>query len=228
MSVQRSRVRSVQRARQIVQAARRLTAVKGSDFTTQELVEEDLGVAIQTFYKYFSSKDQVLLAVIENLVADTYTDLKQRGRDLPDPGGAPLRFCVTWVVPVAAGEAQPDAGARFFITTEHWRLHRLYPQDWHRRRVPSPTFSSPRFGLRCRKGCSRRRDPAYDAWLVTQLLIAVFHHYEYARAADSQELIAERLWRFFYGTVGGPVAAAQASQAPVSATQAPRPVKAAK
>ncbi len=225
VSVQRSRVRSVQRAHQIVQAARRLTAVKGSDFTTQELVKE-AGVAIQTFYKYFSSKDQVLLAVIEDLVADTCTDLKQRGRDLPDPV-ARLRFYVTSVVPVAAGEAQPDAGARF-ITTEHWRLHRLYPQELAQATRPFTDLVEPEIRAAMQEGLLAPPDPAYDAWLVTQLLIAVFHHYEYARAADSQELIAERLWRFFYGALGGPVAAAQASQAPVSATQAPRPVKAAK
>src|SRR3954468_11365376 len=115
VSVQRSRVRSVQRAHQIVQAARRLVAAKGSDFTTQDLVKE-AGIAVQTFYKYFTGKDQVLLAVIEDLVVDTCTDLKQRARDIPDPVQR-LRFYVTSVVGGVGAHTQGDAGPRF-ITTE--------------------------------------------------------------------------------------------------------------
>src|SRR5437763_1376439 len=75
-TVQRSRTRSVQRAKQIVAAARRLVDVKGGDFTTHELVKE-AGVAVQTFYKHFSGKDQVLLAVIEDVIAETVAGLAE-------------------------------------------------------------------------------------------------------------------------------------------------------
>src|ERR1700690_4453226 len=66
--MQRSRSRSIEQARVIVQAARTLINRQG-DFTTQELVKE-AGVALQTFYRYFQSKDQLLLALIEDMIAE--------------------------------------------------------------------------------------------------------------------------------------------------------------
>ena len=53
-SVQRSRARSVQQARLIVDAARRLVAEKGENFTTQDLIKE-AGVALQTVTQFVRS-----------------------------------------------------------------------------------------------------------------------------------------------------------------------------
>jgi AcrR family transcriptional regulator len=206
-SVQRSRVRSVQRAHQIVQAARRLVATKGSSFTTQELVKE-AGIAVQTFYKYFTGKDQVILAVIEDLVLDTCTDLKQRGRELPDPV-ARLRFYITSVVRGVGTHNQGDTGPRF-ITTEHWRLHRLHPEELAHATQPFTDLLLPEIRAAMQAGLLAPPDPQYDAWLVNQLVIAVFHHYEYATADEPPEQIADRLWRFCFAALGGPVAAANA------------------
>ena len=75
--VQRSRVRGVEQARSIVAAARRLTETKGPSFTTQELIKE-AGIALQTFYRYFSSKDYLLLAVIEDIIEDNCRSFRER------------------------------------------------------------------------------------------------------------------------------------------------------
>jgi AcrR family transcriptional regulator len=206
-SVQRSRVRSVQRAHQIVQAARRLVATKGSSFTTQDLVKE-AGIAVQTFYKHFTGKDQVLLAVIEDLVLDTCTDLKQRARELPDPVDR-LRFYITSVVGSIGSHNHGDPGPRF-ITTEHWRLHRLYPEELAHATQPFTDLLLPDIHAATQAGLLAPPDPQYDAWLVNQLVIAVFHHYEYAAADEPAEQIADRLWRFCFGALGGPIAAASA------------------
>ena len=49
-------------------------AVKGPNFTTQELVKE-AGIALQTFYRYFGSKDHLHLAVIEDTNRWTFAEL---------------------------------------------------------------------------------------------------------------------------------------------------------
>ena len=67
--VHRSRARSIEQAKSMVDAARRLIAQKGERFTTQELVKE-AGVALQTFYRHFEGKDQLLLAVLEESIAE--------------------------------------------------------------------------------------------------------------------------------------------------------------
>ncbi len=77
-SVQRSRARSLERATQIVDAAHRLVVERGGEFTTNELAKE-AGVAIQTFYTYFKSKDLVLLAVIEDMIVGACEHLRERG-----------------------------------------------------------------------------------------------------------------------------------------------------
>jgi AcrR family transcriptional regulator len=209
-SVQRSRVRSVQRAHQIVQAARRLVATKGSSFTTQDLVKE-AGIAVQTFYKHFTGKDQVILAVIEDLVLDTCTDLKQRARDLSDPVER-LRFYITSVVRGVGAHSQGDPGPRF-ITTEHWRLHRLYPDELAHATQPFTDLLLPEIRAAMQEGLLAPPDPQYDAWLVNQLVIAVFHHYEYATADEPPGQIADRLWRFCFAALGGSIAAASAPAA---------------
>jgi TetR/AcrR family transcriptional regulator len=43
----------------IIDAARRLIIAQGSSFTTQDLIKE-AGVALQTFYRHFAGKDQLL------------------------------------------------------------------------------------------------------------------------------------------------------------------------
>jgi AcrR family transcriptional regulator len=199
-SVQRSRERSLQRAQQIVQAARRLVEVKGSDFTTQDLVKE-AGIAVQTFYKHFPGKDQVILAVIEDMVAETCAGLAEEARTLADPV-ARIRFYVTSIISGIAAYGEGDARPRF-ITTEHWRLHRLYPDELARANRPFTDLLLPEITAATKAGSLTSVDPEYDAWLITRLVISVFHHYEYATPEGSLDQIAERLWSFCYRALGG-------------------------
>jgi AcrR family transcriptional regulator len=121
--VRASRERTLQRADQIVQAAIRLIEKKGPDFTAQELTRE-AGVAIQTFYKYFGSKDEVLLAVIETLISENTAQFVKKAEAIADPVER-LHFLVT----LALQGLGSRGGAPRFITSEHWRLHQLYPEQ---------------------------------------------------------------------------------------------------
>ncbi|HTR70036.1 MAG TPA: TetR/AcrR family transcriptional regulator [Mycobacteriales bacterium] len=198
-SVQRSRQRSAERAQQIVDAARRLVVLKGSEFTTHELVKE-AGIAVQTFYTHFEGKDQVLLAVFEELISETCAWLELAARDLPDPVSR-LEFYVRSVVG-GIDNGQGDRGSRF-ITTEHWRLHRLHPQELAQATSAFTDLLLPQIRAATAAGLLAPSNADHDAWLVTQLVIAVFHHYEYARSEESVEEIADRLWSFCYAALGG-------------------------
>ena len=74
----------------MLDAARRLIDAKGDEFTTQELVAE-AGVALQTFYRYFASKDELLLAVI----GDAMTDACERWAEPRPNCPTPWRGCGT-------------------------------------------------------------------------------------------------------------------------------------
>ena len=87
----------------MLDAAQRLIQEKGDAFTTQELVKE-AGVALQTFYRYFASKDELLLALIADAMTDACTRWAEAGRELPDPV-ARLRFYITAVIDVLDSES---------------------------------------------------------------------------------------------------------------------------
>jgi TetR/AcrR family transcriptional regulator len=194
--VQRSRSRGVQQAKSIVEAARRLIEVKGPTFTTQELVKE-AGIALQTFYRYFPGKDHLLLAVIEDTIEESCATYRYEAQELVDPVDR-LRFYVT--SPIRNLE---EAGiGPSFITIEHWRLQALYPDEISRATRPFTDLVVEGIAAGCATGELATPDPPYAAWLITQLVMAVFHHYDCAGMEEPAERIAERVWQFCLGALG--------------------------
>jgi TetR/AcrR family transcriptional regulator len=188
--VQRSRSRGVEQAKAIVRAARRLIEVKGPSFTTQELIKE-AGIALQTFYRYFPGKDHLLLAVIEDIIEESCEEYKKGARKLSDPIER-LRSYITATVNSLEG---PRKGPSF-ITAEHWRLQAIYPDEVSRATQPFTDLLLEEIRAASDEGRISPSDPEYSAWLITQLTMAVFHHYDCAGLAEPGERVAERLWVF--------------------------------
>lgn len=203
-AVQRSRNRSMERAKQIVAAARRLAKTKGSDFTIQDLARE-AGIALQTFYKHFPSKDLAILAVIEDMTNERCEQLREAAAPL-DPVGR-LRFYITSIIgsnlPEAAASTEPS-----FIATEHYRLLRLYPKELTQATGAFTQLLLPEIHAAVAEGTLAPADPEYAAWLVNQIVIAVFHHYECAGIDQPPEQIGEQLWTFLLTGLGGDPSAA--------------------
>lgn len=199
-AVERARVRSALRAQQILEAAFRLIAVKGSDFTAVELAKE-AGIAIQTFYKHFGSKDQVLLAVLEQLISTTCTRLLEAGRQLPDPI-ARLRSYVMGLVLHIGPEGMSTPVARF-VATEHWRLQQTHPVELAAIIRPFTDLLQHELQAAEAGGLLAPTGVGDDAWLTTQLVVAVFHHYAFSTSEKSATEIAEGLWAFCLGAWGG-------------------------
>ena len=199
-TLQRSRARQIEQAKVIVDAARRLIAERGERFTTQELVKE-AGVALQTFYRLFGGKDQLLLAVFEDLIAENCARYEEAARQLPDPV-ARLHFYVTAAMHTLSGG---DAGiAPRFVTAEHWRLHQLFPEEMSRATQPFTDLVATQLELAAADGTLAPGDPQRAAWFVTKLVMAVFHHYAFADLPDDATAIGDELWEFCLAAVGGP------------------------
>jgi AcrR family transcriptional regulator len=197
----------MQQATAIVEAARRLIIIKGSGFTTHELAKE-AGVALQTFYRYFAGKDQLLLAVIEDMVSEACDVAEQESESLPDPVSR-LRFSVLMVFRTLGAADHETAGPRF-ITGEHWRLQRLYPAEMEHATRPFTELILRHLRVAAEQGLLAPKNPEYDAWLANQLVLAVYHHYAFAPTEEPPDVIAERVWGFCLGALGGgqPAAAA--------------------
>ena len=199
-SVQRSRARQIEQAQAIVIAARRLIVERGDQFTTQELVKE-AGVALQTFYRIFGGKDQLLLAVFEDLIAESCADYEAAASGLPDPI-ARLHYYVTVTVG-SVNEASYGIGPRF-VTAEHWRLHQVFPEEMTHATQHFADLVERQLVLANEEGLLVSNDPQRDAWYVTKLVMAVFHHYAYAESPIDTATIAEELWEFCLRALGGP------------------------
>jgi len=195
-SVQRSRSKSVRQAKVIVDAARRLIREQGDSFTTQELVRE-AGVALQTFYRYFGGKDQLVLAVIEDMIAEAAAQYAELARNLPDPVSR-LRFYVVSAVSAIDKDPGDGLGARF-VTSEHWRLQRLFPAEIALATQPFTDLLAGEIRAAADAGLLRSADPDQDAWLISRLVMAVFHHYAYASPAE--ETMGEVVWRFCFAAM---------------------------
>ncbi|MBL7490164.1 helix-turn-helix transcriptional regulator [Frankia sp. AgB1.9] len=211
-SVQRSRLRTIQQAKLIVQAARRLVNEKGDQFTTQELARE-AGVALQTFYRHFPGKDQLMVAVIEDLIAESAEAYAEAAKELPDPV-ARLRYYVLAMLSgldAARGSgastggadgATGEAGPRF-VTAQHWRLHQRFPEDMAHAIQPITDLIATELRAGEAAGLLHPTDVDRDAALVTKLLMTVYHHHAFAPPEQPIDEIAAHLWAFCLAAVGG-------------------------
>lgn len=85
-SLQSARARAYARSDRFVTAATRLLQEKGNaDFTVQEVIRR-AGMSIRTFYKYFGSKEDLLVAVYETVIArEAVPRLRARIEENKDP-----------------------------------------------------------------------------------------------------------------------------------------------
>jgi TetR/AcrR family transcriptional regulator len=197
-AVQRSRTRIANQVRSMLDAALRLIREKGDDsFTTQELVKE-AGVALQTFYRYFASKDELLLAVIADAMADACVQWEAAAAELPDPL-ARLRFYITAVIEVLDSEGGEGGTAKFVVSTR-WRLHRIFPNELAEAEKPLAELMLTEINAATAAGLLNPTNPEWDAWFIVELVRAVYHFYAYApREPDAHE----RLWEFCLAALGG-------------------------
>lgn len=197
-SVQRSRARSVEQARAIVDATRRLITEKGENFTTQELVKE-AGVALQTFYRYFGSKDQLVLAVIEHVIGEARALYEARAQGIDDP----VERLHAYFIYVMEGleTAEDDGAAARFVASEHWRLSRLFPEEVQLATKPFTDMVAAEITEAAERGLLRSEKPERDAWFITQFVLSVFHQQSFATTRDPE--VGDDLWRLCLAALGG-------------------------
>ncbi|HSA50298.1 MAG TPA: TetR/AcrR family transcriptional regulator [Yinghuangia sp.] len=200
-AVQRSRARSEQQVRAIIGAARRLTTTKGTAFTTSDLTKES-GVALQTIYRHFAGKDQILLAVVEELIAEQAERAEKLARHLPDPVSR-LRYYVIGTLD-SLRHATNLTGAQFMVA-EHWRLHQLFPDEIAAANEPYAHLVAAELREAAEQGLLRPRDPDWDAWFVIKLVMSTYHHYAFATASERVDDILEHLWGFCLQAFGSRV-----------------------
>ncbi|AWK71131.1 TetR family transcriptional regulator [Rhodococcus oxybenzonivorans] len=197
-AVRRSRSRIADQVRSILDAAQRLIEIKGDAFTTQELTKE-AGVALQTFYRYFGSKDELLLAVLGDAMETACLRWTAAASNLDDPLQR-LHFYITSILGGLGQEPRRDALAQFIVTT-HWRLHRVFPEELAKAEQPFVDLLHTEIRAAVERGQLKTANTAGDAWFVSELVRSVYHYWAYA-PGDAED-VQDRLWEFVLRALGG-------------------------
>jgi AcrR family transcriptional regulator len=192
----RNGTRGPANAEALLAAARKLVLERGENFTTQDLIKE-ADVALQTFYRHFGGKDHLLIAVMAEMITAHCEVLVSRAAALDDPVER-LHLYVTDTLSLVSNGA---SGGRF-ITSQHWRLHQLFPEELAAATRPFADLVQRELEAAQAEGLLAPRDPERDAWIINQLVMAVFHHYSFAAGAPTDN-IGEDIWKFCLAAVGG-------------------------
>jgi AcrR family transcriptional regulator len=213
-SLQSARSRAHARSSRFVKAATQLLQEKGDiDFTVQDVVERS-GMSIRAFYKYFASKDELMVAVYETLVArDTVPRLRKLIQKQRDPL-LRLRAYVEALVDLTS-KARPFE--RTFTVYQN-RLAESRPADLARSMRPQFELLTELIEDVARTH-PLRRDLTVEmaARLMQYTVIAVVH----GRVLGSEDAIAipsRTIWEFCASGMGFPVGeSSSGSRAPSAA-----------
>jgi len=139
-----------------------------------------------------------MLAVLEDIIDEACQTYKKAADNLRDPLER-IRLYVT--TPLAGLDSTPYGPS--FITSEHWRLQIAYPEEVSHATQPFTDLITQEIQAANAAGALSVEDPQDSAWLITQLTMAVFHHYDTAGLRESSQRAADRLWSFCLAALGG-------------------------
>lgn len=195
----RNGTRGPANAEALLSAAERLIRERGEDFTTQDLIRE-AGVALQTFYRHFGSKDQLLVAVVGRMIAGHCERLEVATAGVDDPVERLHRYVVDTLAPLVG---DPGASGARFMTSQHWRLHQRYPDELAEATKPFTDLVQRELEAAGEAGLLTSHHPERDAWMINKLVVAVFHHYAYVDDDLEAATVTEEVWQFCLAAVGG-------------------------
>ena len=182
----------------LLAAAHRLVLERGENFTTQDLIKE-ADVALQTFYRHFGGKDQILLAVLADLIKGHCEALAKQGQSIKDP----VERLHAYITGTLATVGAPGAAGARFMTSQHWRLHQEFPDELAAATKPFADLVQGELEAGRDQGLLHPRDPEHDAWIINKLVMSVFHHYAFVEDDPRAATVAEDIWQFCFAAVGG-------------------------
>lgn len=199
-SLKAARVRAQERADRFVATAVELMGETGGiDFTVQEVVDR-ARMSIRTFYNYFGSKDELLSAVYQTIVANEVTPrLRQRAEKETDPL-LRIRSYIEGLYDLTSGSSQVQRA----LTTYHNRLAETRPADLERAFRPQVALVVELIRAAIDAGRLRTTaDPEKLASLLHQAVLAIVH--TRTLGADTGVTIsADDLWAFCSHGIGVP------------------------
>ena len=176
----------------LVAAAQEL--VNEGDFTIKEVADR-AGVAVQTFYRHFGSKDELVLAVIEENIADGSRSISEVTSDIKDPLGA------TAVVRFTVSGTRDSAGLQFPAARERVRLSETYAAEVEAALSPYRMLLIDAVSQAAAAGEAAPVDIERDADIILHLLLSYTHTVAAHAVSGDADEIADYVWGFCVGAL---------------------------
>ncbi|HVA08485.1 MAG TPA: TetR/AcrR family transcriptional regulator, partial [Acidimicrobiales bacterium] len=189
-SLSAARDRSSTRARQLVDAARLLAAESGSSSFTVAEVAARAGVSLRSFYRHFSGKDDLLLALFEE---EAQLGAKLLSEAL-GPARSPLERLRRYVVGLS-GFMVTGSGYASLLVREHLRLAERRADELRVALAPLVDMLEVELTAAAADGDIRAVD-RHDAIIVFSLILSHVHGAILFAPEDDTDADSERLWEF--------------------------------
>jgi AcrR family transcriptional regulator len=186
--------RALRPATRIVQAATDLSHQgETASFTVQEVIER-ADVSLQTFYRHFGGKDDLILALIEEEVARGAEGYRKRAARLDDPVAR-----VESVVKGPFSRGRPrDAG---MVPREHIRLLDTHAREVWAADAPYRNLLAETIRAAQEAGQFLGVDPDEEAAMITTLVLSRFHQLVLGAEPRSFAREATHIWAFCFAAL---------------------------
>ena len=197
-SLEAPRARSVERIERLVAAARDLANETGTaTFTVHQVIERS-GLSLKSFYRCFSGKDDLLVALLEEdsrLGAGILAEIVEGASD-PE---ARIEAYVTGVFDLLTHEGA--LGYAGVLVREHRRLSEAVPDELARALAPMVQVLIDQVRAAAEVGVIVSDDPARDANTIFSVVLDGIHDVTLGRVDALDQ--ADYLWRFCRAALRG-------------------------
>jgi AcrR family transcriptional regulator len=175
----------------LVDAARAIASESGTASFTVDQVVTRSGLSLKAFYRHFASKDELLLALLEEesqVGAVILADMMEGEAD-------PLERLRVYV---AGLFSMVRFGAQYaqLLGREHLRLEGSHPAEVHRAVAPFLDLLTGEIAAAMDGDVVRPGDARRDAVVVLSLVLARIHALALGELDDRPEATSEHLWEF--------------------------------
>ena len=189
-----ARARSADRLERLVEVARDLADETGSAGFTVAQVAARAGVSLKVFYRYFASKDDLLVALLEE-DSRLGASLLRASVEAHQDAEAQLRAAVTGVLELITW---PGAlGYAGVLIREHRRLAESRPEELNRALAPIIDVLTDTLERAVSTGVAAAPQPRRAARTIFALVLVAIHEVVLDRAEPLEE--ADFLWAFCWG-----------------------------
>jgi AcrR family transcriptional regulator len=191
-------LRALRPATRIVQAALDLSHEGDTSFTVQQVIDR-ADVSLQTFYRHFQGKDDLMLAVIEEEVAQGAELYRKKALRFDDPTA---RVEAVIKGPFVRSERRSSRS----IPREHLRLLDARARDVWAADAPYRDLLAEMIGAAQDADRFRAVDANEEADLITTLVLSRYHNLVLGAETGSFSREAGHIWAFCLAALnrGGP------------------------